>query len=408
MKFYDMYYSIPYIFFFVLTFVFSIGINNKNHSIQIYKSGNLFLVYSVSFFFVFFIGFRGFIYTDWSRYYEAYVDTPTIFSSASRLKLFLKNYNNWGVGFLWYSILIKTICSNYFFFQFISFLIDYLILFVFLHRYLIKTQLVSLAFLFFFLFGGVLGFGIEVNLLRNSKAIMLFLLSVKYIEIKKLIPFLFLNFLGFTFHSTALLFIPLYFILTKNIARKLIFIIFLIGNLVYFLELEWIKEFLRFINNSIHTPFYDLIEVYLRMQKYSGKWGFTIGFIERSFTFFLVFFFEKKLVSYNSKNNLVIKSLYIYCFVYLYCSEMSIILNRVGLLFIFSYWIIYPQIYMLLSNKKKYLFLVILLLYGILKCATCNSVLFYYENALLPHKSFNQRYYIMNQFNRFFDQRQGY
>ena len=82
---------------------------------------------------------------------------------------------------------------------------------------------------------------------------------------------------------------------------------------------------------------------------------------------------------------------------------MSIILNRVGLLFSFGYWVIYPQIYYLLSNKKKIYFLIIFLFYGILKCSACDNVLFWYENALLPHKSYEQRYPIMNEFNRYID-----
>jgi hypothetical protein len=62
---------------------------------------------------------------------------------------------------------------------------------------------------------------------------------------------------------------------------------------------------------------------------------------------------------------------------------MYILLERVGLLFICSYWILYPEIYRLLSKKNKNIFLFFLLFYGIFKLLAGNTFVHQrYENIL--------------------------
>ncbi|AEE15884.1 hypothetical protein Trebr_0440 [Treponema brennaborense DSM 12168] len=388
--------------FFLISFSFCINNTNSGNQLTV-KAHRMFSLYALFFIFIFFIGFRGYIYTDWNVYGKVFEETPSFFSIREKRDNFLKKHDSWNIGYLYFTIFCKTISSNYFVFQAISFIIDFIILYYFFKYYFIDIKLIFMSFVFFFLFGGVLGFGLEVNLMRNAKAMMCFLVSIRYIEKKKIQFFLFLNLLGFTFHTIALLFLPFYFILNKSFPRRLILLLFIIGNGIYLLHIQWLKEFLQFFNESIHTPFYSLIEVYLRMKKYSGEWGLSVGYIERTFSFLAVFLFEKRLLEHNKKNKIIINSFYIFIFIYLYCSEISIILNRVGLLFSFGYWILFPQIYFLTSGKRKKYFLLIFLIYGLLKCSTCNSLFFHYENALLPHKTYEQRYPLMKNFSNYLD-----
>ena len=155
---------------------------------------------------VVFFGFRGFIYTDWLNYYQVYDASPSLINGAYPIKLFFEK--PWEKGFLFYMIVCKTISSNYFFFQFVSCTIDFIILFNFFKR--IIPEYIIFGFILFVLFSGIT---IEFNLLRNSKAIMLFLISLKYIEEKNFVKYLILNSIGCLFHTTALLYLPLYFFL---------------------------------------------------------------------------------------------------------------------------------------------------------------------------------------------------
>lgn len=68
---------------------------------------------------------------------------------------------------------------------------------------------------------------------------------------------------------------------------------------------------------------------------------------------------------------------FIYVFIYLYCSEFSIITQRVPLLFVLSYTIIYPQIFACFTSlKTKRYFLVVFVLYSVLKLAESNNEIF--------------------------------
>jgi hypothetical protein len=227
---------------------------------------------------------------------------------------------------------------------------------------------------------------------------MLFLISLKYIEEKKIIKYILLNCIGSLFHIMSILYIPLYFILNKKNSRIVILIIFIIGNLIFLLQVEWTKLLLISLSSLISGRLGGLLRIYLSSDLYSSAYGITIGYLERFFSFIIFYCFSEKLYKMNKTNIIYINTFYLYTFVYLYFSDMTIILERVAVLFIFPYWVVYPYIYSLLRNKSKQLFLIILLFYGILKLGLGNRNIFtLYDNALLQHRTYQDRIIIYAQ-----------
>ncbi len=51
----------------------------------------------------------------------------------------------------------------------------------------------------------------EIELLRNVKCVMIFLLALPYAEKRKIVPYILLMLLAYSFHRSAILFAPLYF-----------------------------------------------------------------------------------------------------------------------------------------------------------------------------------------------------
>ena len=121
-----------------------------------------------------FWGLRGHLYTDYISYYPFFQRIPDITKLNWR---YIVN-NEFEAGFVIYSSIIKTICPNYYFWVFVNSLIDLLILTHFFKRYSNSTLW---SYIFFF---GFMGLTIEINLLRNVKSIMLFLLSIPFLEKK--------------------------------------------------------------------------------------------------------------------------------------------------------------------------------------------------------------------------------
>ncbi|MDR0443433.1 MAG: EpsG family protein [Treponema sp.] len=338
-----------------------------------------------------FFGFRGYVLIDWINYSKWYADSPTLFDGFSQIKLFFELGKE--KGFLFYMVLCKTISSNYLFFQFISSVTDVIILNYFFKR--VVHENIIMCFVFFILFSGL---SMEMHLLRNVKSILIFMLSIKYIEERKIIKYSILNCIGALFHISSLLYIPLYFILDKKIPRLIVLFIFILGNFIFFLRIEWVKLFLS--NVSVPGRLGLLSNHYLASSvRYSQAVGFTIGYFERCFSFFLVYYFSNKLIKIDKANIVYINVLYIYSFMYLYFSEMYIIIERLVKLFIFSYWVIYPKMYLLFSRKSKYIFISVLLLYGTLKLGmSYNKYFNYYDNVLLSYKSFEEREMMYNKY----------
>lgn len=70
----------------------------------------------------------------------------------------------------------------------------------------------------------------SMNGVRQVIAISLFYYSLKYIEKRNLIKYLIINIIGFLFHNTAIIFIPMYFLFQKEIkiSKKIIILVLLI------------------------------------------------------------------------------------------------------------------------------------------------------------------------------------
>jgi len=382
-------YSIPYIIFFLLLYVNVVPLYKTNTDFSFNNKYTIWLQhFFVAVLLIIFIGFRGFLYTDWINYYRVYETTPSLFDGAYSINKFFER--SWEKGFLFYMIICKTIFPNYFFLQLISFIIDCIILYSFFKR--IIPNYIVLGFIFYILFAGI---NIEFNLLRNSKAIMLFLISLKSLEERRFLKYIIINSIGVLFHITALLYFPLYFILNRKISRTVILFLFIVGNILFLLQIEWCKLLLTSISTMIPGRLGTLLKVYLSSDLYSKAYGITIGYIERFFTFIVIYYLFDKLCKINKYNLIYINAFFIYCFIFLYFSEMTILLERVAILFVFSYWILYPQLYSLIKNKNKKIFLVILLLYGVLKMSGNRNVLMLYDNIMFSHRSYHERKIIL-------------
>jgi hypothetical protein len=344
---------------------------------------------------IFFICFRGFVTADSLGYYDYYKTVPTFSDGILAVAKYLNSglYENREKGYQIYTIICKTISSNYFFFQAISSLIDIVIIYYFFKIYLSNNRII-LGFIFFFLFG----LAIEFGTLRNVKATMLFMISIMYINKQKILPFIGINILGVLFHSSAVLYLPLYYFLNKRPSKKIILLIFIVGNFIYILQIKWMAELLIFISNRLHNfRIGYLLQVYMRAGHFSVPIGVTVGYFERTFSFILVYYFHNKLIKQSHKNIIFLNLIYMYWFIYLYFSEMLVFPDRVGALVVFVYWVIFPQIYELISRKKKIVFMLLLTLYGTMKLFQKSSIDIY-DNVLIDYRSYDERKLISNSF----------
>jgi len=333
---------------------------------------------------LFFFGLRGFIGWDWYNYYPAFNSVPKLFSPNGEL-FTATDYNS---GFVIYISFLKSIWNNYHFLIFISTLIDLIILNVVIKRY--SKYSYAFAILLFIVMGG---FYLETDLIRNSKGIMLFLLSLKYVKERKLLPFLLLNIAGSMFHLSSILYLPLYFFLTKKIKKEIVIGIFITGLIITLIQLEYIRPFLTWITNLLGEKFVYLLEKYLELSNYSTGYGLTIGLLERLLTSSLIIIYYDKLTDSNDYNRIFINSFIVYFIIFFFFSEIKIIPIRVGGLFSFSYWILYPALLEVISNRNnRRLIIVFFMLYALIKIAgMTDNILYRYVNTLLGKDNYIER-----------------
>jgi len=387
MPVYSYTYALPYLGVFSVLLVNSIPLDLKDNVNRLFQ-----LLLSIALLCVF-LGLRGYVFTDYRAYYVQYGDCPSLFDGTAKINNFLfKKYAAIEKGFLLLEILCKTISDNYFFFQFVSFLIDFLLLFACLKYYI--PNYVLLGMVFYYCFGG---WALEFNLMRNSKAILLFLFSLRYIADRKIGKYIAANVIGVMFHATAVIVFPLYFVLHRKIPGKLLLFIFIVGNILYLCQVQWCRPILEYTGQILFdSKIKILIRGYLA-SSYNTAYGITIGYIERFLSFCLIFYFSRKIAPVSAADGNKLKIVfenvfYVYMITFLFFSDVGIITQRVPLYFIFSYWILYPNIYACLSKKRKCFFLFLLLLYGTVKTYyASHHIIADYDNILFDHKTFNER-----------------
>jgi len=343
--------------------------------------------------FLFFFGLRGYIGWDWHSYVGIFDNVKPLFSGD-----YVSNYNmSQEAGFITYISVIKWFTSDYHVFIFISSLIDVVLLGIVFKRYSVSF---AMSFAVFVAFSIIL----EVNLLRNIKSILIFLLAVPYLQQRKIIPYMLLIALAMTFHSSAIVYVPLYFILNRKFSEKTIIVTLGLGLIIYFVQLPIWKTVLFWVTDLLD----GILPVIKKSYVTSGIYGTGRGITPRIFETILFSAFVlmnyKKLVKQSESNLIFINLFFGYQIVYLYFSEMVIIVDRIGNLFNISYWIIIPVLMQqkwtfrhLIKSFHWYLarILIVSYMFAVLTVRT-NNILYEYDNILFKHKSIEYRKDIFN------------
>lgn len=387
MPLYSFNYAIPYILFFLFIFLLSFKVRCNSNKQEYY-----FQYYAVAMGFLVFIGLRGFIETDWYGYYDFYEKMPSLFDNSEKIKNFFIQ-GKWATrerGFMVWTLLLKTISPNYAFYQFMNFFLDFIIIWKLAERY--SKDRIILCFVFVLLFESLIIF---TNLLRNSKSILLFALSLQYIYKRDWKRYYFLNIIGLLMHSTAIFYFPLYFVLNKKFSKRFLFCVFIIGLCIFTLQIQWVRSVLKFCMPFMPIQLRSITGFYLEMEH--TVFGFSIGYVERIMSFFLILIYSDRLIEKNKENIVLLNVFYIFIFIYFYFSEISIIIDRVPNLFVFSYWFLYPQLYDCLRTKeKKILYLLCVLIYGVLRMSRENKFVNKYDNMLdINHLTYSERSFLL-------------
>jgi len=128
-------------------------------------------------------------------------------------------------GFLWFNQLMSYVTHNRYVFIFITTCVIYTLLFISIKRYCRNYPFAVIVFLglwFFFTF----------TYLRQVMAATIGWLAIQYAIDRKPIPYFLIVFLAFTFHNSAIVLAPFYFVPVKKFKPSVVVSIFVICLLV--------------------------------------------------------------------------------------------------------------------------------------------------------------------------------
>lgn len=332
--------------------------------------------------FVWFFGFRGFIFYDWVNYYPEFQAMPD-FKTLLTINAFKWT---WEPGFMLIALVCKSIYDSYQFFVFVTCLINTVLLVRFLRQYNVNLPFGIMIYL------ATTGITLSTDLMRNSLTILLFINAIPFIVNKKPLQYFSICLLSFTIHSSSLIFFPLYFILNRRFDKRFLLMLFIISNVIYVGHIPILKSIVLLFIDMLMPSTRQWIEAYLEMDGAPPSF-LSIGYIERLLSGGLLFAYMDKLRDIRKENNIFINSLLLYLCIFLCLSEFRTISVRCSTIFSYAYWILWIDfIYCFKIKNNQRLFVCFLVLYSVMKTiGNCHSELASYYNVLFTDHTYQER-----------------
>ena len=387
MALYSYSYSIPYVI--IILILFSLAYAEGKEDCVIRKNR---LINIASFILIFFFGLRGFVQSDFQNYYPWFETLPSLWSYRELTQAFIEGYEP---GFVIYSIICKSVVPNYFFWIFISSLIDILLLRKIFREYSVN---VCLSFAIYFAIGSLI---MEFNLMRNIKAILILILATKYIRERRMWRYFLCVLIAFLFHIVSIIFIPLYFVLDRRWSRPVLLGVFGVCLAILLLQIKFITPILFSVANLLGGEYAAMLELYSESSFFESSYGISFGLIERVIAFLLVFYFYDQWEDKTGNRYIFPNLLVIYFMCFSLLAEISVLLERMAYFFALSYCIYYPNLLNTLQIKgNKFILSFFLFSVFTLKiCQQTQTVVFKYDNVLFGIESFEERLSTLESFN---------
>jgi hypothetical protein len=358
--------ALPYILFVLILFGLYIYGNYK----PLFEKES---IIATCFFFIVFFGFRGYIFNDVFNY-KSFFDTVPNIITVIKTHYTLSAW--WEPGFVYYCSLFKTFTHSFFIFQIFDTMIDFILLYKSLQWFDSND---CLSYMIFFAMSGLVMF---IETFRNVKSILLFFISLRYICNHNFLKYLCCCFLALSFHISSIIFFPLYFILSKNYSRLILIVLFLFSIIFFFFSSRIFYFLFSLFSDYMPDRLSNMVNSYIFTKgDYSIQRGLSLGLIEKVLTYFLIFILYEDL--YKGKMILIINCFLLYFSFYFIFSGFIEISYRLSLLFVFSYWVLWPRVITSLHTKRmQILFLICFLFYAILKMSQYSQPIQEYDNII--------------------------
>lgn len=284
------------------------------------------------------IGIAGLRYEtggDWDAYTELFLDFP----SFSRLighpiELTQQTVEE---GFTLLCALVKSCGGTVQHLFFVVTTINILLITCALPKY---TKYPAVALLCYYC---ILYFQLEMIYIRQATAVALCFFALQYIRPKKILPYMLIILLACTFHRVAVLMIPLYFFLDRQLPTWLYIVAVGIGAVIMLAGVPWIKTIFFTVAGWLGTNYADKAEYYSENALFAVNRGLSVGFI-LNLAIFIVFMCFKRKIDELPHGTIMLNMFVISLVLYYYCFELVEVSNRVRMFFLIGLIALLPMV----------------------------------------------------------------
>lgn len=259
-------------------------------------------------------------------------------------------------GFVLLNALIKQLGGNVQWVFFVITSINISLISVSLYRYT-KYPVVGLLCYYCILY-----FSLEMIYIRQAVAVALCFFAIRYIESRKIIPYMLIVLLACTFHRVAVLMVPLYFVLRIKLPIWTYMGIVLFGAIVMLVGFPWITKIFLGVASLLGETYASKAELYTTFAFFATGRKLSVGFVLNLLIFASVLYFKQSLDNHSTGTihlNMFLLSLVLYY----YCFELVEVSNRVRFFFLISIVALLPIILEYIihwSNQLGVYFVVVL------------------------------------------------
>ena len=269
-------------------------------------------------------------------------------------------------GYMVFNYLISFLTANRYIFILLSTMLMYVMYFFAIKKYTIHYPMACVVFLGFFYY-------FTMTYLRQTLAVGLVWLSVEYIIKRDIFKFVGLVVLATTFHTSALIFLPMYFIGSNYYSLKKVYIFLFICLLLGFSPLP---NMLVFYSGEVS----DMQERYGHS---AASWGGArMDYIIEVLFFLWVLFKNRHVLPTDKKSLVFINTLYVFCAILLFFMRMGQggrfgWYYMIGIIYVLSYLSVNR---MIIKDMKQFVVLVCFVLFYRITSG--------WNSLIVPYKTF--------------------
>lgn len=297
---------------------------------------------------------------DWDTYKTIFESAPLLSNIAQDGSLLIRTIAE--PGFLLLCSIFRT-CHIHI--QWLFFLISVFnisLLAVTLKRY---TPYPAIALVCYF---SILYFSLEFIYIRQATAIVICFYALRFIKEKRLWPYLVCIALACLFHQTALLMMPMYWLLDRSYSRLLMIVTVLFGCGIMVAKIPWFSSLFETVTTAMGGAAAKKAEVYTDNNVMSVERVISIGFFINLLMFAAVMYFKERIEE-RPFGKIHVNMYVISLLMYYYCYELIEVSNRLRLAFFISIIVLLPEIISLMPMVwRKTLAYGVVLLYCFTFC----------------------------------------